>query len=129
MIISVEGNIAKVGIEKKQSCIDCPSASFCRPGGDSSNVMEAFNEIGANPGQRVRIEFIKGSIVAGSFFLYMFPVIMLVVFSGIAQFVTKKEIFSIICGFFGLVLSFMIIWLGDKKIKKFKLIPRVKEIL
>lgn len=127
-IIGISGNIAKVEVEKKQACEACAASSFCNAGGERSNIIDATNEIGAQTGQKVKIEFIPGSILKGSFLVYIVPIIMLVLFSSVAQLATKKEIFSIIWGIIGVIFSFLIIRFIDKA-KKIKLIPRVKEIL
>jgi len=127
-VTEVSGNIAKVEVDKKQACEACTASSFCNATGERSNIIDATNEIGAQTGQKVIIEFVPGSIIKGSFLVYIVPIIMLVLFSSVAQLVTKKEIFSIIWGVLGIVISFVIIRSVDKT-KKIKLIPRVKEII
>jgi len=97
--------------------------------GDSRTV-EAVNEIGAKAGQLVKIEIGSGNILMSAFFVYIFPIIVLLVAGGLTQWISSKQNTAIIIGITAMAFSFLMVRFFDKKMNKSKkLIPIIKEIV
>lgn len=129
-VIETEGNMAKVEVVQKEVCHKCPSESFCRLATEGSRTIEVLNGMGAKAGQLVKIEISSGSILAGAFFVYIFPILALLIAGSLAQWISSNQNMAIIAGISALVASFLFVYFFDKKIAQSKkIIPVIKEIV
>lgn len=86
-VVETRGNLALVRTERGGACAGCGSANFCHMvEGEKEAVVEAENRLHAAVGQKVRVAIPVTTFLAGTLFLYMFPLVGL--FLGMA------------CGFF-----------------------------
>lgn len=129
-IIEIMGSTAKVEVSQKEVCHKCPSESFCKLATGGSRSIEAVNEMGAKVGDTVKIEIGSGNILVSAFFVYIFPIIALLVVGGFVQSISGSQNMAIVTGIIALGASFLIVHLLDKKMNKSKqLIPAIKEII
>ncbi len=76
VIMSTNGDRAKVVLQKHSACGDCKG---CRWGDeDMSMEVEAFNSINAKIGDRVEIDMENQNVLAAAFIAYMIPLIALI---------------------------------------------------
>lgn len=132
---SIDGSLATVAIEKKNSCEGC-TLKICKP--DEQHMeIEALNSVQAAVGQKVKIAMKSYSYLRNSAVVYGIPALFLVLGA-----VAGKEIIStffinsdpdIVSAFSGLgaaVISFLCIKLWSLKIgTRRALKPVIEEIL
>lgn len=66
----IGGNLAKVKTSRHNDCENCGACP-----GNSAMVLEARNDIGAKPGQRVAIEVQEINMLKAAFIVYIMPLI------------------------------------------------------
>ncbi|WP_378953112.1 SoxR reducing system RseC family protein [Pelosinus sp. sgz500959] len=66
----IGGNLAKVKTSRHNDCENCGACP-----GNSAMVLEALNDIGAKPGQRVAIEVREINMLKAAFIVYILPLI------------------------------------------------------
>lgn len=111
-IIKVEGDLAQVEVERKSACRACGLCSLRR---GNTMIAEAENTIGAKVGERVRIEIPSSLILKGAFLFYTLPLVALILGMVLGIKITNLQTGGLILGFFFFVLSFILIWLYNKK--------------
>lgn len=73
-VVETRGNLALVRTEGGGACGGCGSATFCHMAeGDKEAIVEAENRLNAAVGQKVRVAIPTPTFLAGTLFLYMFP--------------------------------------------------------
>lgn len=80
IVISKENKTCQVLISRHSTCSGCGSCN-----GDSSSIMKAVDDSGANVGQKVLIEIEEINFLKGAFLIYVLPIILV--------------IFGVICGY------------------------------
>ena len=118
VVIAVSGKMAKVKVARHSSCESCGSCP-----GNAATVVDAVNEIGAEPGQRVVLEVKQANMLKAAFVVYMLPLIGIfggaVIGSYLAdRFLLDALIWQIAGGSVGLGLTALYIWLFDRKAGK-----------
>lgn len=66
----IAGNLAKVKTSRHNDCENCGACP-----GNSAIVLEARNDIGAKPGQRVAVEVREINMLKAAFIVYILPLI------------------------------------------------------
>ncbi|MBP2625959.1 MAG: positive regulator of sigma RseC/MucC [Firmicutes bacterium] len=66
----IEGNLAKIKASRHNDCENCGACP-----GNSAMVLEARNDIGAQPGQRVVFEVQEINMLKAAFIVYILPLI------------------------------------------------------
>ena len=135
IVAEVEGSIAKVAILKKSACEQCAAAGVCHPGEQS--FLEASNPLGAVKGQKVKVVVAPQLYLKASIILYGIPTIMFIGGAIIAKNLAvnygaeaKSDLWAFIAGAGCLLLSFLFIWMYNKKVEKTqKYKPVIVEIL
>ncbi len=78
-VVQVRGRRAMVRTERSHACEGCASAGFCNLSeGDDVCMVEADNPSHAGLGERVCVAIPTSRFLTGTFFLYLFPLIGLV---------------------------------------------------
>ncbi len=130
IVKDINDNFAKVVVYRNSMCGDCPSKSICHPFDNDNNDFEiiAFNKINAKTGDKVKLSIEDKKFIKASLIIYGVPILFLIIFSIIGKIILKKDLFSFLTGFSGMLLSFIIIRSYDKKNKEnFK--PQIVEII
>jgi sigma-E factor negative regulatory protein RseC len=71
IVLEVIGSMAKVKTSRHNDCENCGACP-----GNSAMVLEARNDIGARPGQRVAIEIREINMLQAAFIVYILPLIV-----------------------------------------------------
>ena len=135
VVISVEGPMAKVLVERKSACDKCAAGTCTLTGGGAE--LEALNDARAEVGHKVKVALKPYTYLKGSMMLYGLPALSLIVgavlgkeyfsrwFEG-----TDPDAVSAIAAFGLFALSFIIVklWSGRAE-KKVKYTPVIEEIL
>ncbi|MBI4377807.1 MAG: SoxR reducing system RseC family protein [Nitrospinae bacterium] len=137
IVIDTSGEFAKVEAKRSSGCEGCTSKDICKPGGNSSMIIEVLNPVHAQAGDRVQFEIGSGVLMKSAFIVYLIPIIFLLTGAWIGgelentYFQLKdREIVSVLCAtifFIGGVLFLVILNRYFQKNKKYK--PVIKEIL
>jgi len=121
VIVSVEGQIAKIAPLSQSGCQSCSSSSVCGTSllkplfGKKQRTLAAENTINAKPGDQVIIGLNRTALVLASLMVYLLPLILLVVgaISGAAIAhafsMADTELVSIICGLGTASLAFVVV--------------------
>ena len=128
-ITHINENIAIIFVESKEECHTCPMKKFCSP---SSGGMElkSINEIGAKIGDEVEIETSLKRTNWVIFFLFIVPVIMLLLGIVLGKNLMGTDSFGIFMGFILMGLYFAGLSVIDRHlVQKGKIIPRITKII
>ena len=71
IVLSVDGGLAQVMVGRHEECGSCGAC-----GGAQQVVVEAVNDVGAQPGQRVLFEFREANVLTGAFVVFILPLLM-----------------------------------------------------
>lgn len=114
IIESVNGKTATVKILRKTMCEGC-SLGTCKPA-EQSMVIEAFNPIDAQVGQRVKVVIKPYTYLKGSFIVYGIPALSLITGAIIGKEIfssyfsnIESDTLSALFGFGALIISFLFI--------------------
>jgi positive regulator of sigma E activity len=109
----------------------CKSCRLCMVDGKDKRILEVYNGIKAETGDRVEVFIPVGVISKFSLSVFIFPIISfltgyLIVFS-----LTDGEVPAVIGGFTALVLTFFLIWVYDRRQVKTKknALPYISKII
>ncbi len=130
-----EDNIAIVQCGRSSACDHCPSVDSCQMGDDKETMLiEALNLAGGQLHDRVKVVTTTRNFLQSSFMLYIIPVIALLVGALIGQTVGEKSgavdpsLLSALLGSLCLVVSFLLIRLFTRKLKKEAYMPKIVAI-
>ena len=80
IVTRVGNDTAWVKSQRSSACEACSARSSCNTTGCDENVeVEAINLAGAKVGDRIVVSFETASLIKVSFFLYIFPIICLLI--------------------------------------------------
>lgn len=97
-VIEVRGPTALVRLKRSSACSGCASAGQCHAGrGESEQLLETRNEIGAVVGNAVRVAVSARAVIHASAIIYLLPVVGLLVGAGGVQ-VLAAEFMSAAAG-------------------------------
>ncbi|MBP2649606.1 MAG: positive regulator of sigma RseC/MucC [Firmicutes bacterium] len=74
IVIAVENGLAKVKTSRHSDCENCGSCP-----GNAAMVLDALNQVGAKPGQRVLVEVAEVSMLKSAFVVYIVPLVAIFV--------------------------------------------------
>ncbi len=135
IVIGLDAYTAMVKTKKSESCEGCASRTSCNVmGGGNDMEVEAINEVQAQVGDRVVLNFETTSLLKATFFLYVFPIIFM--FAGaltgqkaaLALNVNESGL-SVIFGFLFFLVSIVIVKIkGNKMAKQNRYRPKIVRI-
>jgi positive regulator of sigma E activity len=136
VVRELQGAKAVVLVKRESACDSCASGSSCK-GTKHGTEIEAFNPVGAAPGDMVKISFKAFTYLKGSILIYGVPAAALVIGA-----VAGKELMagywpsldpdlaSAITGFGFMGISLVFVRLLIKRFEKKKeLVPVIEEII
>jgi len=136
IVISTQGIMAKVLIQRRGACEGCAVAGTCKPSGEIAE-LEAFNPIKAKVGETVRIAMRPQLYLKTSLIVYGLPAATLIggaiLGKKIGELYFKgmdSDIMAAIFGFVAFAISFLAIkfWVG-KMGKKEEYRPVIEEVI
>jgi len=126
----MKGNLAKVKTSRHNDCENCGACP-----GNSAIVLEASNDIGARPGQRVIVEVREINMLKAAFIVYILPLIAIFIGAIIGNFLSQtigKEPLGlqVLGGSIGFLLSIIYIKYFDSAARlDVKMRPMIVRIL
>lgn len=128
---------AVVLCQKSSMCENCATSGACSLGDDShSRTVEVLNLIGARVGDKVKIATNTKSFLQSSFFLYIVPLIALVIGAAVGSALGSMfplgidpNLLSAVFGVFFMAGSFLIIRVGSRALQADNFIPKITTIL
>jgi sigma-E factor negative regulatory protein RseC len=127
LVLATEGDRAQVQFRRKSACDICRA---CSMGSGGVMIAEVENKIGAEAGKKVKVEIDSPSVLKAALIVYLFPLLGLISGFIIGEGITGSEATGIYSGIGGLILSFGIIYLIDKRLgKKEKFKPKIIEVI
>lgn len=131
-----EQQIAVVMCQRNSACDHCPSSGACSMGNDSETMyVDAFNAVGAEVSDRVKIVTSTKHFLQSSFMLYIVPIIGLLVGALSGQAIGEKmsskidpSLLSAIMAMIFMTATFIAIKFGTRGLKREVFMPRIVEI-
>jgi len=78
-VIKTDGEVAVVRVVRGTACDNCSASGACKSlGGGRDMEVEATNVVGAEVGDRVRVEIPSSSVAKMAFLVYLIPIMSLV---------------------------------------------------
>jgi sigma-E factor negative regulatory protein RseC len=135
IVQSIDGVIAKVLVKRKSICDKCTEGKCLLTEGGA--VIEAFNQVKAKEGERVKVVFRPYSYLKGSVIIYGIPAIALIIGAilgkeFLSEFIKTidPDLLSAIGGFGLFLIAFIVVRaITSRMEKKVEYKPIVEEIL
>ena len=114
-------NRAWIKTQRSSACESCPSHDACNSmGGGNEMEVQTLNDVGAVTGDRVHFSFDTGKLMGISFFLYIFPILVLIAGAILGQHFAPRldmneSVASALGGFAFFGLAFIVIRWGSSK--------------
>jgi sigma-E factor negative regulatory protein RseC len=129
--------VAVVLCKKSSLCEHCASAGLCHMGEDNrSMLVEAFNPLGAEVGDRVRLVTSTRRFLQSSFILYIVPLISLIIGAVAGDLIGRhanvgmdSNLLAALMGTSSLVVSFFIIRVRSRAIPREDYMPHITQII
>ncbi len=124
-IIAIEGEYATVRVKLINSCSSsCENYGICKK---HEEDIVALNKINAKVGERVKLEYENGPYLLFAFITFWLPIILAGGFAWLMWALTSSELFTVIGGVFGFILSVISIFITNRIIKKKEKIAIITE--
>lgn len=136
-IVELKGRqIAVVLCQKQSACQHCPSSGACQIGDDGKSMLvESFNQIGAEVGDRVKVVTSTKNFLQSSFILYILPVIGLLIGAIAGQLIAENtgvgidsKLLAALIGVAFMAGTFLSIRVGTRALKREVFMPRIVEL-
>ncbi len=135
-VTKVEGNMAKVLVQKKSACDSCSVQGACTSTPQGMEI-EALNAVHAKEGQRVKVLMAPQEYLKGSLIVYGLPLIVFIAGAIIGKNIGEEhfkeidsDIVAAIAGFASLILSFIGVRIWSSRIEtKAEYKPVIEEII
>lgn len=112
-IIETRGDKAIIRIHRSESCEDCSSKGTCPLSATKNWEVEVENTLSAAVGERVELELGSGAYLASGFIVFILPIILMVIFYLIANYIVKSS-YSPLFSFVGLLAGMMVAFLFNR---------------
>jgi sigma-E factor negative regulatory protein RseC len=136
IVIRTVRQTAWIKTHRSSACESCSSRDACSTmGGGKEMEVEALNPIGAAPGDRVLIRFDTGKLMGISFFIYIFPILLLIVGAIVGQKIApilgmNPSVASALAGFALFGVAFLLVrWGSGSFVKKEGYQPSISRIV
>lgn len=135
LVTNANETTAWIKTQRSSACEHCVSRDTCKTlGGGNEVEVEALNAAGARAGDEVVVEFSTASLLKGTFLIYMFPILCLLLGAGIGVKISAatgldRSLISALTGFGALVLAFVFVrFQGNRLALKNTYRPRIIRI-
>lgn len=113
VVIQCKQDVAELEIERRTACgicgqkRGCGNATWGKLLGHKTHTFQAQNAIEAKVGDSVVVGIDEHTALRSVFFLYVVPLLGLIVFSVIAEIVFQHQLYVVLAAILGLVVSFI----------------------
>jgi sigma-E factor negative regulatory protein RseC len=123
IVTKIEGNMAKVLVQKKSACDGCSIQGVCQTKPEGMEI-EALNAVHAREGQRVKILMTPGDYLKGTMIVYGLPLVVFITGAIIGKNIGEEylkdmnsDLVAAVTGFIALLLSLAGIRIWSKKME------------
>ena len=121
VVTKVEGNMAKVIVQKRGACDGCKAQRTCQPTEDGMEI-EAVNMAQAKEGQEVKISIDAQTYLQGTMLVYGLPLVLFIAGAIVGKSIGENfleeqnsDLMAAIAGFAALLISLLGIKIWAKK--------------
>lgn len=113
IVTALVDNQATLEVERRTACglcgqkRGCGNATWGKLLGHKSHAFTATNDIGANVGDSVVVGIEERAVLSSAFFLYVIPLLGLLVGAALADVFLKNEFYVVLSSIAGLLLAFL----------------------
>ena len=126
IVTGISEKTAEIEITRSSSCGEsCASCGLC-PG--LTAKVSASNDIGASLGDTVVIDMADKKILGAAALVYIVPLAVLIIGYFVAYAFCQNELISAGAGFALMALTFVLLILSDKRLKR-RYTPRITKII
>ena len=136
IVLRTDSEAAWVKTIRSSACEGCTAKGSCHTmGGGNEMEVKALNIAGARAGDRIVLSFETASLLKATFFIYVFPIILLIVGAVLGQMLAPLMAFSptalsLLLGFAFFFTALLIIKTrANKMAKKNAYRPKITKIL
>ena len=115
-VISVDGQTAKVSVDKKDECSKCGMCIF--PKNAKALEFEVNNSIGAKQGDTVLMEIQESGKLTALILVFLVPILLILVSFVLAEYVIHSEMWILWLSLISVALWFCVLPIIDKQLKK-----------
>ncbi|PLX84782.1 MAG: hypothetical protein C0618_11130 [Desulfuromonas sp.] len=136
-VVELKGKqVAVVLCQRHSACEHCASSGACQIGSDGKTMLvDAFNVVGAETGDRVKIATSTQHFLKSSFLLYIVPIIALLIGAIGGQTLAESYslgmtpvLFSALMGVSFLLGSFVLLRLATRSLNRETYMPRIVKV-
>lgn len=125
LVLATVNQLATVRIGRHAECSSCGAC-----GGSRQVTIEALNQLGAQPGQRVRFAMREQNVLAGAFVVFVLPLLLAAVGAGSGWWLGQTDNYAIGGGIIFFVLGLVLVKIFDRRVAhRQNLKPVIIEIL
>lgn len=129
-VVEVRDQVAVISTAAKGACHSCSARGICHAGEGKTMVIEAWNPLGARPGDTVSIRLSSRSVLGAALLLYLVPLLVLLVGVIVGQSLTQSELWAVALGFLLMAAVYVGIRFLDRRLSRLKkLRPEIVEIV
>ncbi len=133
-VVRVADDKAFIEVERSSACASCGLQEAEELAAGGKVVFEAYNMVGAEIGDRVRVQVRTGAFTKASLYIYGVPVLFLVigaVAGAYAATILKRstDTMSALFSIGGLIVGFIVLFLLRKRGNKTEYMPVVVEVM
>lgn len=122
-VIATDDTTVWLDAERQSTCSQCQVKQGCGTGLLANHVGKRFARISlekqndVSVGQQVQLGIPEESLLQGAFMMYIVPLVMLFLFTAIAQILDFSEVMEVLAGISGLIFGFYYVHIRFKKRK------------
>ena len=129
VVLSLDGNRAKIRVTIDTECMECPSKSHCHGGGLREREIVVINDYGARVSDTVVFDADTGNMILSAALIWILPLISMIVGYIVADRFAEGA-WPIIAAFAFLAASFLVLKLVDTAVTGGRAFyPRVSRVL
>ena len=129
VVVSRDGNKAKVEVTTSTECMGCPAKAHCHPETIKNREIVVINDYGAGVSNHVVFEADPGSVIISSVLIWIVPILAMIVGYKVGQ-LFSSGFLPIAAAFLFLVMTFGLLRLIDRKLSGGRsFYPRITRVI
>lgn len=117
-VVAIDNDKVRLITNRESSCSGCRLKQGCGTGLLENHVGNKFSDITVQTQQQVELEqqvtvaISETCLLQGALFVYLVPLLMLLLFAMISRYMTMSDELEIIFGLLGLIIGFIVVKIG-----------------
>ena len=129
IVIDSQNGKAEIALISSDNCEECDAKLFCKPKGETTQILEVLDPFGVKPGDEVKISIKGGSVLKATIIMYGIPLLLLFlsILFGMDYFKNTKfpEAYSFLTGLVLMGIYFSLIYISPKLKKLNVNLPKI----